>query len=39
VTAARGGHEDLADIAVCRDPDGTLIELIQAHFERWGKYL
>ncbi len=25
----------MADIAVCRDPDGTLIELIQLHLDRW----
>ena len=25
----------MADIAVCRDPDGTLIELIELHLERW----
>ncbi len=28
-------HNGLADVAVCRDPDGTLIELIQLHLERW----
>ncbi|NKB60539.1 MAG: VOC family protein [Alphaproteobacteria bacterium] len=26
---------DMADIAICRDPDGTLIELIQAHRDKW----
>ena len=26
----------LADIAICRDPDGTLIELIELHLEKWG---
>jgi len=25
----------LADIALCRDPDGTLIELIQLYLENW----
>ena len=25
----------LADVAVCRDPDGTLIELLQVYLERW----
>ena len=25
-----------ADIAICRDPDGTLIELIELHLEKWG---
>lgn len=29
------GHSDLADIALCRDPDGSLIELIQIYLERW----
>ena len=29
------GHGGLADIAVCKDPDGTLIELIQLYLERW----
>jgi hypothetical protein len=32
-------HERLADVAVCKDPDGTLIELLQVHLERWGPYL
>jgi catechol 2,3-dioxygenase-like lactoylglutathione lyase family enzyme len=31
-TAGVGG---LADIAICRDPDGTLIELIEIHLEKW----
>jgi catechol 2,3-dioxygenase-like lactoylglutathione lyase family enzyme len=31
-TAGVGG---LADIAICRDPDGTLIELIEVHLEKW----
>lgn len=30
-------HEGLADVAICRDPDGTLIELIQPHLEKWGR--
>ncbi len=30
------GVGGLADIAICRDPDGTLIELIQLHLEKWG---
>lgn len=29
---AKGG---MAEIAVCRDPDGALIELIELHLERW----
>lgn len=28
-------HRRLADIAICKDPDGTLIELLQVHLERW----
>mgnify|MGYP001822142248 FL=1 len=32
-TAGVGG---LANIAICRDPDGTLIELIEIHLEKWG---
>ena len=30
-----GEAEALADVAICRDPDGTLVELIQPHLERW----
>lgn len=29
------GVAGLADIAVCQDPDGTLIELLQVYLERW----
>ena len=25
----------LADVAVCRDPDGALIELLQVYLDRW----
>lgn len=32
-------HERLADVAVCRDPDGTFIELLQVFLDRWGPYL
>ena len=28
-------HDGRAEIAVCADPDGTLIELIEVHLERW----
>lgn len=31
------GKDGLADIAICRDPDGALIELIELHLERWGR--
>ena len=30
------GVGGLADIAICRDPDGILIELIELHLEKWG---
>lgn len=29
------GHAELAEIAVCKDPDGTLIELLQVYLDRW----
>ena len=29
------GVKGMADIAVCKDPDGTLIELIEVHFQKW----
>ncbi len=29
------GQDGMADIAVCVDPDGTLIELIEVHLEKW----
>ena len=31
----KSGHAELADIAVCKDPDGTLIELLQVYLDRW----
>ena len=33
------GHQQLGDIAVCTDPDGTLIELLEVYIERWTPYL
>ena len=27
--------ERMAEVAICKDPDGTLIELIQVHLDRW----
>lgn len=30
------GVGGMADVAVCRDPDGTLIELVELHLEKWG---
>lgn len=35
VSPPQTDHRGLADVAVCRDPDGTLIELIQIHPGRW----
>lgn len=35
ISPTQTGHAGLADIVVCRDPDGTLIELIQVYPERW----
>ncbi|WP_439102370.1 VOC family protein [Congregibacter sp.] len=32
-------YERLADVATCIDPDGTRIELLQVHLERWGAFL
>ena len=29
------GKDDLADVATCVDPDGTLIELLQVYLEKW----
>lgn len=28
-------HKRMADVAICRDPDGTLIELLQVYLDRW----
>ena len=36
LSAPTEGVDGLADIAVCQDPDGTLIELIELHLEKWG---
>ncbi len=30
------GVDGMADIAICCDPDGTLIVLIEIHPENWG---
>ncbi len=35
ITPPTEGHGGLADIAVCMDPDGTLIEIIQIYLEKW----
>ena len=28
-------HQRMAEVVTCRDPDGTLIEILQVHLERW----
>lgn len=38
LSAPQTGHAKLADIALCRDPDGTLIELIQIYPDRWQSF-
>ena len=35
ISEPKVGHNELAVIAVCKDPDGTLIELLQVYLERW----
>jgi catechol 2,3-dioxygenase-like lactoylglutathione lyase family enzyme len=35
ISEPKAGHMGLADMAVCRDPDGSLIELLQVYLERW----
>lgn len=35
ISAPKTGHDGLAEIAICKDPDGTLIELLQVHLDRW----
>ena len=35
LSSPQSGHAGLADIAVCRDPDGALIELIQVYPDKW----
>lgn len=37
LTGATSGSQDLAQIAVCLDPDGTRIELIQLDFARFAE--
>ena len=39
LSAPSSAAHDLAEVAVCRDPDGTLIELLQVYIERWQPYL
>ncbi|MEM9623039.1 MAG: VOC family protein [Pseudomonadota bacterium] len=35
LSAPTPGVGDMADIAICRDPDGNLIELIELHLDKW----
>lgn len=35
LSAPQATQDGKADIAVCSDPDGSLIELIQLHLDRW----
>ncbi len=35
LTPPRSAKDEMATIAICSDPDGTLIELIQLHMEKW----
>jgi len=39
ISEPKAGHMELADMAVCGDPDGTLIELLQVYLERWAPLL
>ena len=35
ISAPQTTNGGLAEIATCIDPDGTLIELIQVHLDKW----
>jgi predicted enzyme related to lactoylglutathione lyase len=35
ISAPMTAKDGMAEIAVCIDPDGTLIELIQVHLDKW----
>jgi len=35
LSAPQAGTDGMAEIATCVDPDGTLIELLQVHLDRW----
>ncbi len=39
VSPPRPAQDGLADVALCTDPDGTLIELIQIYPDRWADLL
>ncbi|NNL85870.1 MAG: VOC family protein, partial [Myxococcales bacterium] len=33
----QAGKDGMANLAICKDPDGTLIELLEIHPDRWPK--
>ena len=35
VSEPQPGENGMADVALCRDPDGNLVELIQVYLDRW----
>ncbi|MGQ7828803.1 VOC family protein [Altererythrobacter sp. Z27] len=39
ISDPQSAHDGMAEIAVCKDPDGTLIELLQVHLDRWQSLL
>jgi catechol 2,3-dioxygenase-like lactoylglutathione lyase family enzyme len=39
ISPPKTAHGELAEIAICKDPDGTLIELLQVYLDRWQKLL
>ena len=39
ISGPQSGHDGLAEIAVCKDPDGSLIELLQIYLDRWQSLL
>jgi catechol 2,3-dioxygenase-like lactoylglutathione lyase family enzyme len=39
ITGPQPGKDGLADVAICIDPDGTLIELLQPYLDKWAAFL
>jgi hypothetical protein len=35
LSAPQPGKDGMADVAICVDPDGTLIELLQVYLDKW----
>jgi hypothetical protein len=35
ISAPMPGENGMVTLATCKDPDGTLIELLEIHHERW----